>query len=451
MILTIESLDLQGQGIAHDDEGKVVFVEGGLPGERVRVERLRQKKNYDKARVIEVLEASPLRVEPPCPYFGVCGGCVMQHLEPGAQIAIKQRALEDQFRHLAKVQPAQILPPIYGAYWGYRMKARFSARYVAKKGGMLVGFRERNSRYVMDMTQCLVVPPKVSALLEPLRELLGTLSIAERIPQVELAMGDEQTVLVLRHLEALSEADKEKLQYFAEQHQIEWWLQPKGPETAHPLTGDASRLAYSLPEYGLNMPFRPTDFTQVNHGINRVMIRRALNLLAVKPHHRVADLFCGLGNFTLPLARQAQQVVGIEGSAVLIERAQEAAARHGLSERTDFSVLDLFNIDEHWLRSLGYFDRMLIDPPRDGAIAVAKALSALPTDEQPERLVYVSCNPATLARDAGILVHVGGYHLRAAGVINMFPHTAHIESIAVFERGTQGRLPMDINETAQTE
>lgn len=443
MLLTIESLDLSAQGIAHDAEGKVVFVEGALPGEQVRAELLRSKKNYSKAKVVEVLQASPLRVEAACPYFGQCGGCAMQHLEPSAQIAVKQRALEDLLQHIGRVQAQQILPPIHGEYWGYRMKARFSARYVFKKESMLVGFRERNSRYVMDMHQCLVVPPKISALLTPLRSMLEQLSIRDRVPQVELAMGDEQTVLVLRHLEPLSAADQALLVDFGQEHQINWWLQPKGPETAHPLLDGQPDLFYRLPEYDLKMAFKPTDFTQVNHGVNRVLIRRALGLLDLQPQHRVADLFCGLGNFTLPIARQVKQVVGIEGSAGLIQRAQEAAAAHNLSAQASFGVQDLFSIDADWLRGLGALDRLLIDPPRDGAVAVAKALSSLAVDEQPERVVYVSCNPSTLARDAGILVHVGGYKLVAAGVVNMFPHTAHIESIAVFVKGQQERLDID--------
>lgn len=442
-ILTIESLDLSAQGIAHDAEGKVVFVEGALPGETVQVEITRRKKSYDKGRVVQVLRASPLRVTPKCTYFGQCGGCVMQHLEPSAQIAIKQRALEDMLNHIGRVRPAQILPPIYGEYWEYRMKARFSARLVRKKGGMLVGFRERNSRYVMDMQQCQIVPKHVSALLMPLRSLLESLSIAERVPQIELAVGERSTVLVLRHLEPVNEADRDKLRRFAQTHQVQWWLQPKGPETAHPLDAEQSDLFYSLPEYDLRMHFKPTDFTQVNHGVNRTLIRRALGLLDIQPQHRVVDLFCGLGNFTLPIARTAQSVVGVEGSQALVDRAHEAAAHHGLADRAQFAVLDLFQVDEHWLQSLGYFDRMLIDPPRDGAVAVAKAISALAVHEQPERIVYVSCNPATLARDAGILTHVGGYQLEAAGVVNMFPHTAHIESIAVFSKGAQQRLTME--------
>lgn len=432
-LLEIESLDLEGQGIAHH-EGKVVFVDGALPGERVLARVTRSKPSYDKARVDRVVRASAQRTTPPCPHFGVCGGCAMQHLEPAAQVAIKQRALEDVLAHIAKVRPRQILPALQGPAWGYRHRARLSVRLVPKKGGVLVGFRERASSYVTDMRTCLILPPHVSALLLPLRELVGGLSRPERIPQIELAVGDEATVLCLRHLEPLNGADIERLRAFAARHRIVWWLQPKGPDSAHPLDpGQIDALAYALPQYGLRMHYRPTDFTQVNPHINRVLVARALGLLDVQPRDRVADLFCGLGNFSLPLATRARQVVGVEGSAALVARAREGAARQGLAERTVFVERNLFEVDAAWLRDLGHFDSMLIDPPREGALAVAQALSALAPPERPRRVVMVSCNPATLARDAGVLHHTGGWTLAAAGVVNMFPHTAHVESIALFE------------------
>ncbi|HBJ67951.1 MAG TPA: 23S rRNA (uracil(1939)-C(5))-methyltransferase RlmD [Alcaligenes faecalis] len=433
-VLLIESLDLEGRGVAHK-EGKVVFVEGALPGEEVLAETVRSKDSYDIARMTALLKASSQRAEPPCPNFGVCGGCAMQHLEPSAQVAVKQRVLEDSLGHIGKVQPGRVLAPLHGPYWGYRYRARFSMRYVPKKGGVLVGFREKNGRYVVDMTECRVLPAKVSALLEPLRSCLAGLSRPDRLPQIELAMGDKITTLTLRHMEPLTSEDIQRLQSFGQEHDISWWLQPKGPETAHPLLReDADKLAYALPEFDLRMPYRPTDFTQVNHDINRSLISRALTLLDVKPEHRVADLFCGLGNFSLPLARRAAEVVGIEGSSTLTERAGEAALAHNLQDKAKFTTLNLFEVDVQWLRDLGHFDRMLIDPPRDGAFAVATALAQLEKHERPERLVYVSCSPGTLARDAGVLVHQGGYTLESAGVVNMFPHTAHVESIAVFTR-----------------
>jgi 23S rRNA (uracil1939-C5)-methyltransferase len=432
-VLNIESLDLEARGIARR-EGKVVFVEGALPGERVVAETVRRKPSYEVARTVEVLRPSAQRVVPRCPHFGVCGGCAMQHLEPASQVAIKQRSLEDTFWHVGKLRPARILPPLHGPTWGYRFRARLSVRVVPKKGGVLVGFHERKSSYVADMRECHTLPPHVARLLLPLRAMIASMSAPDRLPQIEVAVGDVATALVLRHLLPLTQDDIGILRAFATQHGVQWWLQPKGPDTCHPLEREhAEALAYTLPEFGLRMPFRPTDFTQVNHAINRTLVSRALTLLEAQPDDRVADLFCGLGNFTLPLATRARAVVGVEGSKALTDRAHEAATRNGLGERTSFATLNLFEVDVSWLRGLGRFDRMLIDPPREGAHAVAQALALLLPDERPRRIVYVSCNPATLARDAAIMVHEGGYALLSAGVINMFPHTGHVESIAVFE------------------
>lgn len=442
--LTIESLDLEARGVARRD-GKVVFVAGALPGEQVLATINRRKPSFDTATTQQVIRASSQRVQPLCPSFGICGGCAMQHLEPSAQVAIKQRVLEDGLAHIGKVRPQRILPPLHGPAWGYRYRARLSVRVVRKKGGVLVGFREKRGSYVVDMTQCPVLPPHISQMLVPLRQLIGSLSCAERIPQIEVAVGDTVTALLLRHMEPLASQDITLLRQFADQHNVSWWLQPKGPDTVHLLdAADEGRLAYSLPEFGLRMAYKPTDFTQVNHAINRSLISRALSLLGVQPGERVADLFCGLGNFTLPLATVASHVTGVEGSELLTQRAQESARQHGLDERTDFSTLNLFEVDAQWLRGLGYFDRMLIDPPRDGAEAVCRALVDLAPAERPKRIVYVSCNPATLARDAGILVHEGGFILESAGAINMFPHTGHVESIAVFScdpAGTSSARP----------
>lgn len=432
-VLDIESLDLEARGVAHHD-GKVVFVEGALPGERVEARVVRQKPSFDTARLERILKPSAQRVAPPCPHFGVCGGCAMQHLEPAAQVAVKQRVLEDALSHIGKLHPARVLPPMHGPAYGYRYRARLSVRVVKKKGGVLVGFREKRGSYVADIKECRVLPPHVSDMLLPLRSLIASLSRPDRIPQIEVAVGDCSTVLLLRHMEALDAADISHLREFARERNINWWLQPKGPETVHPLErADAQQLFYALPEFGLRMPYRPTDFTQVNQAINQTLVSRALSLLDAQPNERVADLFCGLGNFTLPLATRAGHVVGVEGSAALTERALEAAQQHGLEGRIRYATLNLFEVDVQWLRELGRFDRVLIDPPREGAEAVSRALAALAPAERPQRIVYVSCNPATLARDAGILVHDGGYRLQAAGVVNMFPHTGHVESIAVFD------------------
>ncbi|NEN76276.1 23S rRNA (uracil(1939)-C(5))-methyltransferase RlmD [Pelistega sp. NLN82] len=432
-ILSIESLDNEARGIARR-EGKVVFVEGALPREVVEANIYRKKEAYENAHTVRVIKESFMRVTPKCPNFGICGGCAMQHVEPSAQVAAKQRTLEDNFKHIAQLTIPHVLPPIYGPTWGYRFRARLSVRYVRKKGEVLVGFREKKGRYVVDMKECLVLPKAVSDLLMPLRTLIGGLSVKEEVPQIEVAVGDTCIVLALRHMVPLLPSDIEQMDQFALQHNIVWWTQAKGPDTLKPLhPEDENRLAYTLPQFDLRMHYKPSDFTQVNYFINRSLIAKALSLLEVKPTDRVADLFCGLGNFTLPLATQAKEVVGIEGSSALTDRALAAAAQHGLDNKTRFSTLNLFEVDVQWLRDLGYFDRMLIDPPREGAFAVAKALAQLKENERPKRIVYVSCNPATLARDAGVLVKQGGYRLISAGVVNMFPHTAHVESIAVFE------------------
>lgn len=437
-VVEIEALDLEARGIAHlpsesgTSSGKVVFVEGALPGERVRIETLRRKNSYEIARVADFERTSSSRVAPRCPHFGVCGGCAMQHLTPRAQLAIKQRVLEDDLWHLARLRPELVLRPIQGPDWQYRYRARLSVRYVPKKGSVLVGFRERKSSYVADIRECPVLPAHVSALLMPLRELITQMSIRDRLPQIEYAQGASVTVLVLRILEPLTSADEALLRAFADQHGVQIWLQPKGPDTVaifHPR--EAPALSYQLPEFGISMPFRPTDFTQVNHRINRVLVSTAIGLLAPERGDRVLDLFCGLGNFTLPLATRVAQVHGIEGSEALVQRAGENAKANGLAN-TSFAARNLFEVTPEEFASWGRFDRMLIDPPREGALEIARALASADV-ARPKRVVYVSCNPATLARDAAVLVHEGQWHLRAAGVVNMFPHTAHVESIAVFE------------------
>jgi 23S rRNA (uracil1939-C5)-methyltransferase len=444
--IEIESLDMEGRGVGHlrnedGSPGKVIFVEGALPGERVSYRSYRRKPKWEAASVVEIQRASSLRVTPPCQYFGTCGGCAMQHLEPGAQVAIKQRVLEDNLKHIGRVASETMLRPIYGPSWGYRYRARLSIRHVAKKGGVLVGFHERKSGFITDMTSCKVLPSHVSAMLEPLRNLVASLSIMDKVPQVEVAVGQGEqgktTALLLRIMAPLTPEDEVKLKAFADEWLIQWWLQPKGPETVYCFYPAQSDLHYVLPEFGVRMPFKPTDFTQVNHEINRTLVSRALRLLEVQPGDRVADLFCGLGNFTLPLATQASAVVGIEGSTALTERALENAKANGLDSKTQFHCRNLFEVTAEDLIALGRFDRMLIDPPRDGAMALSQALADLATkqpDMLPKRIVYVSCSPSTLARDAGILVHEAGYRLKQAGVINMFPHTAHVESIAVFVR-----------------
>ena len=431
-LLTVESLDLEARGIARR-EGKVVFIEGALPGERVTVNVFRKKPSFEIGKVQVIARQSSQRVVPKCIYAGICGGCMMQHLEPAAQVAVKQRALEDSLAHIGGLKAESMLPALHGPAWGYRYRARFGVRLVTKKGGVLVGFHERKSSFIADMHSCQILPPHVSALLLPLRQLVTNLSMPDRIPQIEVSVGDRVTALVLRHLMPLTEDDVALLRAFASQYDIQWWLQSKGPDTVVLLDpSQEGDLAYVLPEFGLRMPFRPTDFTQVNQQINQALVSKAVKLLGVQNTDRVADMFCGLGNFTLPLATQAQSVVGVEGSEMLTRRAGEAATLAGIDNAT-FNTLNLFEVDSQWLASLGKFDRMLIDPPREGALAVSQAIAGLAPELKPSRIVYVSCNPATLARDAATLVTDGGYLLKTAGVINMFPHTGHVESIAVFD------------------
>ena len=445
--LQVDALDLEARGVARNRDGKVVFIDGALPGERVQARVGRRKPQWEQATMTVLGRESAQRVAPACPHFGLhagaCGGCKMQHLHPGAQLAVKQRVLEDSLWHLGKVRAAHILRPLQGPALGYRHRARLSVRHVPKKGTVLVGFHERKSSYVADMRSCAVLPPAVSALLVPLRELVLAMEQRDRLPQIELAVGDAATALVLRHLEPLGAADLARLRAFGIEHGVQWWLQPKGPDSVHPLdAGAEAQLYYELPEFGLRMPFAPTDFTQVNPQINRVLVGRALRLLEAGRDERVIDWFCGLGNFTLPIATCAREVLGVEGSPALVARAQANALQAGLQGQARFAARDLFEISPAQLAADGAADKWLVDPPREGAFALVKALAELCAGAQPtapgwlppRRIVYVSCNPATLARDAGLLVHQAGYGCSAAGAVNMFPHTAHVESIAVFER-----------------
>jgi 23S rRNA (uracil1939-C5)-methyltransferase len=436
----VDSLDLEGRGVARID-GKVAFIDGGLPGERVLWQRHRAKARFDTGRAVAILHASTLRAVPRCPHFGTgpgsCGGCTMQHLDPRAQVSIKQRMLEETLWRIGHVHPEMVLRPICGLSWNYRHRARLTVRHVERKGGALVGFHERASSYVADMRSCSILAGPVATLLVPLRELVGSLSIRARLPQIEVAVAQGGTVLVLRVLEPLTSADEELLDAFARQHPVRFWIQPGGPDTAQPLHSDPqTTLALPLPEFGLALPFRPTDFTQVNHATNEVLVRRAIGLLDPRPGEIAVDFFCGMGNFTLPIATRLACVHGIEGSAALLERAGAAAQAAGLGAKVQFSARNLFDwTPEDWSalrRSAGgRIDKVLVDPPRDGALAVIQSIGAEPAP--PRRLVYVSCNPATLARDCGWLVNEAGWHLRAAGIVNMFPHTGHVESIAVLE------------------
>ena len=441
----ITDLTHDGRGVARRPDpkapgagGKAVFVAGALPGERVVAVQTGRHRSFDEARAVDVLRAAPERVSPRCPHFGTCSGCALQHYDESRQIVAKQRVLLENLERIGHVTPGRVLPPLTDAAWGYRRKGRFSVRRVEKKDKTLVGFREVDPRFVADIGECHTVIPEIGSRIPALAALVDAMDGRRDIPQIEFIAGDstaefDGVALTFRHLQPLSDADKAKLAAFAEAEGFSIFLQPGGIDTVKPLWPEQLELSFALPDFDLHLAFRPLDFIQVNAGLNDKMIRRALELLDPQPQDRVLDLFCGLGNFTLPLATRAREAVGVEGSKTLTDRAMQAARDHGLQDTTSFATLNLFEVDVAWLRGLGYFDRMLIDPPREGAHAVAQALSLLSPAERPKRIVYVSCNPSTLARDASIMVHEGGYAMLSAGVINMFPHTGHVESIAVFE------------------
>ena len=431
-------------GLTHDGEGivrggKTVFVPGALPGETVSFERTRRHRQHDEGKLLEVLQPAPERVAPRCAHFGVCGGCALQHLAPDAQLALKEQELRDNLERVAHVESRMWLPPLRGPVWGYRRRARLGAKYVPKKGKVVVGFRERLAPYVADVTHCDVLAEPVGALVQPLGELLGSLDIRQHVPQIEVAVADNATALVLRVLRPPGEADLARLREFAARHAVRLYLQSGGLDSVAELTLDESArpsLAYTLADFGLELEFTPTDFIQVNGAVNRALVARALELLHPAPESRVLDLYCGLGNFTLALARSAGSVVGVEGEAGLVERARHNARRNGLSN-VEFHVGDLSAAAESaaaesaagWLR--GPYTHVLLDPPRVGA---APGMLAAIARLAPELVLYVSCHPGSLARDLGLLVHEHGFTLESAGVVDMFPHTAHVESMALLRR-----------------
>lgn len=424
---TVSALNHEGEGVVH--AGKTAFVAGALPGEAVRFRRRRHHRRHDEAELLEVLEPSAGRVTPRCAQFGVCGGCALQHLDGAAQLAMKQQQLCDNLARLARVEPATWLAPLAGPEWQYRRRARLGARFVSRKGRSLVGFRERLTTFVTDIDTCHVLAPPAGELLQPLGALISALSIRERLPQIELAIADAVVALVLRVLEPPSAADLDLLRAFEQERGVRFYLQSGGPATVRPLTEPAPVLSYALPEAGVVLQFEPGDFIQVNGAMNHLLVERAITLLAPGLGSRVLDLYCGLGNFTLALARRAAAVVGVEGDAGLVERARANARRNGIDNAT-FHATNLAVAPapaSAWLA--GGITHVLLDPPRAGALELLPALAAL----GPERVVYVSCHPATLARDLGLLVHEHGFKLVAAGVADMFPQTAHVESIAVLE------------------
>jgi 23S rRNA (uracil1939-C5)-methyltransferase len=428
--IEVEITDLthDGRGVARVD-GKTVFVTGALPGERVRLGRIQRHRNYDEAKFEELLVRSPDRVEPRCAHFGICSGCSLQHMPPAAQIAAKQHVLAENFDRIGKVEPQRWLEPLSAEPWGYRRKGRLSVKWVAKKDKVLVGFREENPRFVADLSHCHTLLPEVGEHLADLGVLIGGLEARADIAQIEIAAGDDTVALTFRNLRTLSESDRTALIAFGQQHRLAILLQPGGPDSVTPLWPDTVPLSFRIPAYNIDIAFRPLDFVQVNAGMNQLMIAHALGLLDLQPSDQVLDLFCGLGNFTLPIARHAAQVVGIEGEAALVARSRENAERNGIAN-AQFHAADLAadQRDAAWAQAR--YDKLLLDPPRSGAAAVLEYLPRKGSD----RIVYVSCHPGSLARDAGTLVEQHGFRLVAAGVMDMFPHTAHVESIALFER-----------------
>lgn len=432
--VTIDSMAHDGRGVAHI-EGKAVFVDGALPGERVSFLYTAKRSSHDEGKIHEVLDPAPERVEARCEAFGLCGGCSLQHLDEKEQIGFKQQTLLENLKRLGKVEPEEVLEPLTGPHWGYRRKARLGVRDVPKKGRVLVGFREKHSPYLANFTHCHVLHPSVGMKLEAISECIGDLSVSNRIAQIELSIGgreedgNDRVAMVFRNLDPLTADDEARLRAFSVDHGFDLYLQPGGPDTVVPLSEGVGELSYTLPDFGVEMFFGPMDFTQVNNDINRSMVARAMELLDPQGDERILDLFCGLGNFTLPIARSAGKVIGVEGDKELVRRAGENAERNGV-ENAEFHVADLTQdlTGEPWLRD--GIDKLLIDPPRSGALEVIPHAVAL----KPRRIVYVSCNPSTLARDAGELVNTHGYKLLKAGVMDMFPHTSHVESIALFEK-----------------
>ncbi len=431
IIATSDIVDLshEARGVAHH-EGKAVFIDDALPGERVEWSLRKRSKSFDEGKLERVLQPSVDRVEPGCPHYGVCGGCALQHLSSPRQIEFKQRQLLEALSRIGHVTAAEVFPPLQAKVWGYRRRARLAARWVPKKGRVLVGFRERATPYIADIQRCGVLSPPAADMILPLSELLTKLSIRDRIPQIEIAVADNALAMVIRVLSPLTDADMSLLHAFGADNNVEMYLQPGGYETIAPLQENAQTLTYAIPLFDVELAFQPTDFVQINGELNRQMVSRAVELLQVTSQDNVLDLFCGLGNFSLPLARQAGHVVGVEGEAGLVARARANALRNGITNAEFFTanLMDEKPIEDAWTRRS--YDRILIDPPRAGA----KEILPLIAKSGATRLVYISCHTGSLARDAGILVNEYGFKLHAAGVMDMFPHTTHVESIAVFER-----------------
>jgi len=428
---TIVDITLDGRGVT-DNVGKVVFVPFTITGEQVKFERKRKKKKFDEARLIEVTKSVPQRIVPRCEYFSICGGCSIQHINTQAQLEFKQKAVLDTLRRIGNVVPEKIFPPVVHKVWGYRRRARLAVKYVAKKGRVLVGFREYSAPYVADMWHCEVLHPSIASLIAPLSNLISGFSIKDKLPQVECSVAENATALVFRVLESPSSSDISQLETFADKFNVRVYLQTKGPATVAPLSGKVfdSPLSYTLRPFGITLDFLPIDFIQVHNEVNQKMVQQAIAWLQLNANQKVLDLFCGLGNFSLPIAKYVESVLGIEGDEQLVERAQHNAHKNQLNN-VEFKREDLFAVDDQctWLNQS--WDTVVIDPPRAGAREVVELLAKI----NPEKVLYISCHPGTLARDADILVNSLGYRLEKVCVLNMFPHTGHVETMALFSKG----------------
>lgn len=432
-ILRIESIDAKGTGISHDKKGKVVFVDGALPGELVHCKTIKSNASYDIAVLTNVLVSSPYRVAPHCKYFKICGGCSLQHLDANAQVAIKQRVLEDSFSHIGKVKPNFLFAPVYGETWHYRHRSRLFVKFLQEKDKLLLGFYERKSNRIIDILDCPVLSERINILLNPIREIIYGLTIRSFISQVEIATGDNSLSLLIYNSYSPSKCDIIKITDFSISNSVDVWLHSSNNSIYRVGDNAYKDTSYSLPEFGISIPFGPKNFTQINHNVNSILVSKVIGLMEIESFDNVLDMFCGLGNFTFPIARIANKVTGVDIDENLICRASRIAVDYNIHDTVNFIRMNLFSLDDDFFKRLDRFDIMIIDPPRSGADLVVRLISNLDSNKKPRRIIYVSCNPTTLARDSSLLVISGGYRIICSGIINMFPHTSHVESITVFD------------------
>ncbi|AGF48975.1 23S rRNA (uracil(1939)-C(5))-methyltransferase RlmD [Candidatus Kinetoplastidibacterium galati] len=432
-MLLIESIDAKGMGISHDESGKVIFIDGVLPGELVQFEIFRRKSSYDIAILTRILSSSPYRVIPRCKHFNVCGGCSIQHIDDRAQVAIKQRVLEDSFYHIGKIKPNFLFSPVYGEPWHYRQRSRLFVKFLQNNDKVILGFYEKRSNHIIDILDCPVLSEKINTILNPIREMIYRLTIRKLISQVEIAVGDNNVSLLIYNSYSPSKCDIMSIVNFGVINSVDVWLHSSNNSIYRVGDSKYKDTSYSLPEFGISIPFRPKNFTQINHNVNSILVSKVIGLMEIGPYDNILDMFCGLGNFTFPMAKIANKVIGIDIDDSLICRARDIALNYGMSGIVNFIKINLFSLNNDFFNRLDHFDIMLMDPPRSGANLVVRLIASLDKSRKPRRIVYVSCNPHTLARDSSVLVINGGYRVVCSGIINMFPHTSHVESITVFD------------------